>query len=61
MGWKDWFGKGKEAVADNKDAVKEGIDKVGDTVDDKTGGKFTEQVDQGQDAAKDFVEGLPEE
>lgn len=61
MGIKDWFSKGKQAAAENKDAVKEGIDKAGDVVDDKTNGKFSEQVDQGQEAAKDYVEKLPEE
>ncbi len=60
MGIKDWFSKGKQVAAENKDAVKEGIDKAGDVVDDKTGGKFSEQVDQGQEAAKDFIEDLPE-
>jgi MT0933-like antitoxin protein len=30
-------------------------------VDDKTGGEFSEQVDQGQDMAKDFVDDLPED
>jgi hypothetical protein len=61
MGFKDWFSRGKQAAAENKDAVKEGIDKTGDMVDEKTDGRFAEHVDQGQDAAKDFVDDLPEE
>ena len=61
MGFKDWFSKGKEAAADNKEAVKDGIDKAGDMVDDKTDGKFAGQVDQGQDMAKDAVDKLPED
>lgn len=60
MGFKDWFSKGKQAAAENKDAVKDGIDKAGDMVDDKTGGQHSEHVDMGQDAAKDFVDDLPE-
>lgn len=61
MGWKDWFNRGKQAAAENKDAVKGGIDKAGDMVDEKTGGQHAEHVDKAQDAAKDYVEKLPEE
>jgi MT0933-like antitoxin protein len=61
MGIRDWFSKGKQAAADNKEAVKDGIENTGDMVDDKTGGEFSEQVDQGQDMAKDFVDDLPED
>lgn len=61
MGLKDWLAKGKKAAAENKDAVKDGIDKAGDVIDDKSGGKHAEHVDKGQNAAKDFVEDLPEE
>jgi hypothetical protein len=51
---KGWFGG-------NKDTVKGGIDKAGDAVDDKTGGKFVGQVDKGQDMASDAVDKLPGE
>jgi hypothetical protein len=51
---KGWFGG-------NKDTVKGGIDKAGDAVDDKTGGKFAGQVDQGQTMANDAVDKLPGE
>jgi hypothetical protein len=61
MGWKDWFNKGKDVAADNKEAVQDGIDKAGDMIDDKTGGQHSEHVDKGQDMAKDYVEGLPED
>lgn len=60
MGWKDWFNKGKQAAAESKDNVKDGIDKAGDMVDDKTDDKFSEHVDKGQDAAKGYVDDLPE-
>jgi len=61
MGLRDWLNKGKKMAAENKDAVKDGVDKAGDFVDDKTGGKYAEHVDKGQEAAKDYVEKLPEE
>jgi MT0933-like antitoxin protein len=38
------------------DKVDQGIDKAGDVVDDKTGGKYTGQVDKAQNAAKDGVD-----
>jgi hypothetical protein len=46
---KGWFGG-------NKDTAKGGIDKAGDAVDDKTGGKYTGQVDKAQETAKDAVD-----
>ena len=61
MGIGDLFKKAKNAAAENKDAVKDGIDKAGDFVDDKTGGKYAEHVDKGQDAARDFVDKLDDE
>jgi len=48
---KGWFGG-------NKDAAKGGIEKAGDAVDDKTGGKFESQVDTAQDTATDAVDKL---
>lgn len=61
MGLRDWLNKGKKAAAENKDAVKDGVDKAGDFIDDKTGGQHAEHVDKGQDAAKDYIDKLPEE
>lgn len=61
IGFKDWLAKGKKAAAENKDAVKDGTDKAGDVIDDKTGGKHAEHVDEGQNAAKDVIEELPGE
>jgi hypothetical protein len=34
------------AVGGHEDQVKDGIDKLGDLVDEKTGGQFAGQVDQ---------------
>lgn len=48
----------KGVAADHSDAVKQGIDAVGDAVDNATGGKFEAQVDQGQDFLKDQVDKL---
>ena len=45
-------GKGKQ--------VDDGIDKVADVVDDKTGGKHTDTIDDAADKAKDIVDKLDE-
>lgn len=61
MGFKDWFGKGKKMVAENRETAVDGIDKAADLADDKTGGEYTDQIDQGAERAKDFVEGPGDE
>lgn len=44
--------KAKEFAAKNPDKVDRAIDKAGDIVDSKTGGKYADKVDKAQDAAK---------
>ncbi|WP_310964591.1 antitoxin [Nocardioides terrisoli] len=45
-------------LGDNKDKVGEGVDKVAGIADEKTGGTFTDQIDQGADQAKDALGNL---
>jgi hypothetical protein len=52
MGFMD---KVKGMFGQHADKVEGGIDKVGDTIDDKTGDKYADKVDKGQDAAKDAL------
>jgi hypothetical protein len=47
------FDKAKDALSGQEDKVDAGIEKAGDMVDQKTDGKHVEQVDQGQEMAKD--------
>ncbi len=47
------FDKAKDALSDHPEQVDKGIDKIGDIADEKTGGKYADKVDQGQDAARD--------
>jgi hypothetical protein len=47
-----------ELVDGHGQQVGEGIDKAGDLVDEKTGGQFSDQVDSGQDLAKNALDGL---
>jgi hypothetical protein len=53
MGFLD---KVKNLVSQNADKVDTAIDKVGDVVDKKTQGKYTQHVDKVQDAAKKAVD-----
>ena len=49
-----------DALAGHVDEIKAGIEKAGDFIDEKTGGKFASQVDQVQsklDEAVDKIEG----
>jgi hypothetical protein len=50
------FDKAKEALGDNREHAEAGIERAGDVVDDKTGGKYAEQVDQGQTVASEKLE-----
>ena len=48
-----------EALVDSQgDKVGEGLDKAGDFIDEKTGGTYGDQIDQGADRAKDGLDGL---
>ena len=58
MGFLD---KVKGLVSQNADRVDSAIDKAGDYIDDKAGGKFSEHVDKGQDVANDAVDKLTDE
>jgi len=52
MGFLD---KLKDPAKKNKGAVDSAIDKAGDIVDQKTGGKYAQHVDKAQDAAKKVI------
>ena len=48
----------KNALGGNADKVKDGIDKAGDMVDDKTGGQYSDKIDMAAEKAKDVVDQL---
>ncbi|ORB59729.1 kanamycin biosynthetic protein [Mycobacteroides saopaulense] len=54
--FKGLIDKLKSLLAGNKDKVNQAVDKVGDAIDSKTGGKYTSVVDKVQDAAKSAVD-----
>jgi nucleosome binding factor SPN SPT16 subunit len=47
--------KGKDLAADNADKIEDAVEKVGDFIDDKTGGKYADKVDKVQEAAKNAI------
>lgn len=46
------FDKAKDLAGEHSEQVDQGIDKGGDMLDEKTGGKYADKVDQGQEFAK---------
>jgi hypothetical protein len=46
------FDKIKQLASEHPDQVDQGIEKGGDLLDEKTGGKYAGQVDQGQEAIR---------
>jgi hypothetical protein len=53
------FKKQAEDLAEEHgDKIEDAIDKVADIADDKTGGKYSDQIESGAEKAKDVVEGL---
>jgi hypothetical protein len=45
--------KARDALEGHEDQVTDGLDKVGDLVDDKTGNKYGDQIDKGVDLVQD--------
>lgn len=46
------FDKAKEFADQHDDKVDEGVEKAGDQIDARTGGKYTEHIDKGVDEAQ---------
>jgi hypothetical protein len=58
MGFMD---KVKGMFGQHADKAEGGVDRGGDFVDDKTGDKYADHVDKGQDAGKDALGKLDDE
>ena len=41
--------KAKDFARQHPDKTEQGLDKLGDFVDERTGGKYSKQIDQGED------------
>ncbi len=55
------FDKAKDLAGKHADKVEGAIEKVADVVDEKTGGKYSDKIDQGAEAAKGLVDGEGEQ
>ncbi|HZB32538.1 MAG TPA: antitoxin [Streptosporangiaceae bacterium] len=47
--------KVKGLLGQHSDKAEKGIDKAGDMIDDKTGGKYSDKIDSVQEKAKDML------
>ncbi|MEH0109992.1 antitoxin [Tersicoccus sp. MR15.9] len=54
----DLMGKAADAVRGHEDQVKQGIEKAGDFIDQKTGGKYADRIDSVQQKAGEAVNRL---
>lgn len=57
----DMKDKAKDLASEHSDQVDEGLEKAGDFVDEKTGGKHSDKIDRGVDKAREAVDKLTEE
>lgn len=46
----------KGMLSGNADKVKDGVDKAGDMIDEKTGGKYADKVDMAQDKVEEIID-----
>ena len=59
MGFLDKLkGMTRKAVDEHGDKISDGVSKAGDVVDNKTGGKYTDKIEQGQQKVDDGLDSL---
>ncbi|MCP3939515.1 MAG: antitoxin [Actinomycetia bacterium] len=49
------FDKAKDLAGENADKVDDALDKAGEMADDKTGGKYTDEIETAVEKAKDVL------
>ncbi|AHH15549.1 hypothetical protein NONO_c07410 [Nocardia nova SH22a] len=49
---KGLVGKGRDAASENADKIHGAVDKAGGFINEKTGGKYSDQIGKGTDAIK---------
>ncbi|MER7073796.1 antitoxin [Terrabacter sp. NPDC000476] len=54
----DWIQKAKDFVTGHPDQAQQGIDKAEELINERTGGKYADKIDQGTDKLKETL-GLP--
>ena len=58
---KDLKDKAEDVAEVHGEAIGAGLEKAGDLIDDRTDGKYSDQIDTGVEKAKDLVERLGEQ
>jgi MT0933-like antitoxin protein len=53
----DMMDEAKKFAGEHSDQVDEGLQKAGDVVDEKTGNRFGDQIDKGEQAAENYLDG----
>ena len=53
--------KARKFAQDNPDQVDQVIDRVGQEVDERTGGRFSDQINQAEDAVRDQLGGTQQD
>lgn len=53
--------KAEELAQNHGDSISQGLEKAGEVIDSKTGGKYSGQIDTGVDKAQDLVGRLGEQ
>jgi hypothetical protein len=51
----DFFDQAKKLASEHEDLVDKGLDKANEMASEKTGGRFDEQIDAGQDKLEGFL------
>ncbi len=54
----DWIQKAKDFVKGHPEQAQQGLDKAEELINERTGGKYADQIDQGSDKLKETL-GLP--
>jgi antitoxin protein of toxin-antitoxin system len=54
----DMKDKAGDLASEHGDKVKEGMEKAGDFVDEKTGGKHSDKIDKGVEKGQDLVDDM---
>jgi len=58
---KDLRSKAEDAVVEHKEQIQQTVQKVGEAADQRTGGKYSEKIQQAGEKATGFVQGIGEQ
>lgn len=61
MDFKKIAEQAEDLVEQHDEKIKDAVDKGGDFIDEKTGGKYSEHVDTGQEKAHGIIDDLAKE